>query len=209
MARPPNTDIFQPGEFYHLYNHAVGNENLFRNRDNYLYFLQRFRYYISDVGACFAYCLMPNHFHFLIQIKPSEAIDHFWKLYRPVDMEHPGYHPIVMNQFSRMLNGYTQAYNKMFSRKGALFLDYIKRKQVTEQAYLTNLISYIHYNPVHHGFCLNIADWEFSSYRSLSGPGATTVERKATLALFKDKILFERCHLDNQRHAGILEEFEF
>ena len=52
--------------FYHIYNHAVGKENLFENEQNYLFFLQKFAEYFNPVVETFAYCLMPNHFHFII-----------------------------------------------------------------------------------------------------------------------------------------------
>ena len=56
--------------FYHIYNRANGNEKLFASDDNYIYFLKQYNYYISPIAKTFAYCLMPNHFHFLVQIKP-------------------------------------------------------------------------------------------------------------------------------------------
>jgi len=206
MARPPFTDLFQPGRFYHIYNHAVGMENLFRRRDNYLYFLNRFRNYATDVCHCFAYCLMPNHFHFLIKVRDEAEIERFWAGYKPGQADHPSHHHIVMNSFSRMLNGYTQAYNKMFSRKGALFLDYMRRKQVNNQAYLINLVSYIHYNPVHHGICSDIADWEFSSYRSLLSTSSTHIARDAVLDLIGP---VDRLHKTNRHYASRNTEFEF
>jgi len=48
---------------YHIYNHAVGNENLFRCDENYRYFLKKYAEHISPIADTFAYCLMPNHFH--------------------------------------------------------------------------------------------------------------------------------------------------
>ena len=62
----------QPSTFYHLYNHANGSENLFRNDENYRFFLQKYAKYISTVADTYAYCLMPNHLHFLIKIKSEK-----------------------------------------------------------------------------------------------------------------------------------------
>ncbi|WP_118973563.1 hypothetical protein [Taibaiella koreensis] len=209
MARPPNTDLFLPDQFYHIYNHAVGEDNLFRRRDNYLYFLNRLRYYLLDVCHCFAYYLMPNHFHFLVQVRAGTALEHFRMTYKPDQANVPAHHTIVMNQLSRMLNGYTQAYNKMFDRKGALFLDNTRRKQVTDPAYLVTLVSYIHHNPVRHVFCEDISDWEFSSYQSLCSSAPTQVAREALLALFDRQENFEQAHRNSQVHHGITNEFEF
>lgn len=209
MPRLPNTDPFVPEKYYHIYNHAVGKDNLFSSRGNYLYFLARFKEYISGVCKCLAYCLMPNHFHFLISVRTEKELDAFQMAYKPEKMlACPDYHKIVMNQFSRMLNGYTQAYNKMMERKGALFIDYLKRKEVENDQYLNNLIYYIHHNPVHHLFCKDLSDWEFSSYRSLSSSKPTGIEREEVLSLFgrqKDFLNFHR----QSRDQGIVNEFEF
>ena len=55
--------------YYHIYNHTNGSDNLFLNSENYRYFLQRYATFISPIADTFAYCLMPNHIHFLIRIK--------------------------------------------------------------------------------------------------------------------------------------------
>jgi putative transposase len=88
----------------------------------------------------------------------------------------------------------TQAFNKMFDRKGALFLDYIKRKVVKNEAYFTKLIHYIHYNPVHHGFCKDLNDWVFTSYHSFLDNRVTPLEREYVLKWFGDKEKYTQFH---------------
>jgi predicted helicase len=63
-----------PNNFYHIYNHANGNENLFRSGDNYSFFLKKYAVHISPIADTFAYCLLPNHFHILVQIKDKETL---------------------------------------------------------------------------------------------------------------------------------------
>lgn len=58
-------------KFYHIYNHANGNENLFIEEENYHFFLQQWDKYISPIADTYAYCLIPNHIHFLIRIKTN------------------------------------------------------------------------------------------------------------------------------------------
>ena len=210
MSPLVNTDKFIPEQYYHLYNHAVGSDNLFRNRDNFLYFLTKFKDYITPVCKCYAYCLMPNHFHFLLQIRTFEELDLFQLKRKPdSDIANLDYHKVVMNQLSRMLNGYAQAYNRMFERKGALFLDYTRRKEVLSDKYLNNLIYYIHHNPVHHNICTDIRDWEFSSYHSLCSYKSTVLERASVISGFGLKNDFEDFHIRNQDRTGFLQEFEF
>ena len=59
-------------KIYHIFNHAVGNENLFRKEDNFIYFLKKYHEHISPVADTFAYCLMPNHFHILLRMKNQQ-----------------------------------------------------------------------------------------------------------------------------------------
>ena len=56
------------------------------------------------------------------------------------------YEEFVMQQFSNFFNSYTKSYNKRFNRKGALFIDYLRRTLVFDEEYLRNLVLYIHQN---------------------------------------------------------------
>ena len=67
-------EILEPDHFYHIYNHANGIENLFRTEDNYHYFLKKYHQHISPIAETWAYCLMPNHFHFLVRIKEEKDL---------------------------------------------------------------------------------------------------------------------------------------
>ena len=53
-----------PQYYYHIYNHAVGFDNLFNSDKNYTYFLNKLKQHILPIGELHVYCLMPNHFHF-------------------------------------------------------------------------------------------------------------------------------------------------
>jgi len=52
------------GNYYHIYNHANGDIQLFRNEENYRYFLSRYEKYVHPLVDTLSYCLLPNHFHF-------------------------------------------------------------------------------------------------------------------------------------------------
>ncbi|NOQ25658.1 MAG: hypothetical protein GQ564_09895 [Bacteroidales bacterium] len=51
---------------YHLYNRGNNSQKIFFNRKNYLFFLQKVRKHLFPHCDILAYCLMPNHFHFMI-----------------------------------------------------------------------------------------------------------------------------------------------
>ncbi|RDB06715.1 hypothetical protein DVG78_08250 [Runella aurantiaca] len=82
----------------------------------------------------------------------------------------------------------------MFDRKGALFLDFIKRKQVKNENYFTKLVHYIHYNPVHHGFCKDINNWQYTSFHLILDNRATKLERTYVLKWFDGESEFVKFH---------------
>ena len=58
---------------YHIYNRGVNRENIFIEERNYAYFSSLYIKYIEPVAETFAYCLLRNHFHILVRIKPEQA----------------------------------------------------------------------------------------------------------------------------------------
>jgi putative transposase len=192
---------FEPDKMYHVYNHAIGSECLFRSEENYHYFLKKYAQYIYPVVETFAYCLMPNHFHFLIRIRPAEELLKLAK--NPVGFENlPG---LVSRQFSHFLNAYAKAFNAMYDRKGSLFMGDINRKLVPEESYYTKLIHYIHYNPVHHGFVEQLAVWPHSSFHSLFSIKPTLLQRQVVLDWFGSQdayLVFHQQPPDNSIEAG-------
>lgn len=65
----------QPDTSYHIFNHANGFENVFRKEDNFYFFLEKYRLYISPIAETYAYCLMPNHFHLVVRIRKRVVIE--------------------------------------------------------------------------------------------------------------------------------------
>lgn len=63
-----------PERMYHIWTHANGSEDLFRSEENYQYFLKRYAKYIHPIADTFAYCLMPNHLHFMVRIKKQGVL---------------------------------------------------------------------------------------------------------------------------------------
>ena len=60
--------------YYHIYNRGVNRDNIFIEERNYEYFMQLYAKYIEPVAATYAYCLLKNHFHVLIRVKPEQEI---------------------------------------------------------------------------------------------------------------------------------------
>jgi len=182
---------FEPESFYHLFNHAVGNENLFREEKNYLYFLKKMALYLSPVCHTYAYCLLPNHFHILVKFHNEKTILNFYQQNSKNQID-TDFHTIAMRPFKNLCSTYAQAYNKMYSRKGALFLDYIKRKKVKKDTYFSELVRYIHLNPIRHGFCKNPFEWKYSSIHAFVSSKKTLIQRDEVLEWFGNINEFEK-----------------
>lgn len=63
------------GGYYHIFNRGNNGINLFFENDNYRYFMQLYDRYIFPIADTYAWCLLKNHFHFLIRIKEVDEID--------------------------------------------------------------------------------------------------------------------------------------
>jgi putative transposase len=199
----------EPEQLYHVYNHANGSDNLFAAEKNYRFFLKLYSFYISGITDTFAYCLMPNHFHFVLRIKPEEELKMFYQQSNPASA-YSACRVMRLNslQFSRFLNAYAQAFNKQQQRRGGLFNEPFKRKCITSTEYLLNLILYIHNNPVHHGFVKKMDGWKFSSYHALFSKEKTLLKRTELLELFGGIKECKEFHL-RKIDTGFLQTVEF
>lgn len=138
-----------PGHYYHIYNRGVNRQPIFFAKHNWGFFIQRLRdYFTEETAIIIAYCLMPNHYHLLVQV----LCDDFGLT--------------VMQPFS---TSYTKAINNEQNRVGSLFQGRHKGVHVDNDGYLLHLSRYIHRNPVTAKFVTNPADWHFSSYRDYIG----------------------------------------
>ncbi|MGB0861371.1 MAG: transposase [Saprospiraceae bacterium] len=61
-------------QYYHIYNRGNRNQTIFFQEKNYAYFLKRYGEYMNNYWNTFAYALLPNHFHFFIQIKSGKKL---------------------------------------------------------------------------------------------------------------------------------------
>ena len=183
-------------EYYHLFNRAIGQKKLFLSEDNYVYFLSKMKQHLLPVTDVFAYSLLPNHFHLLVRVKPSEELMMFYeqKKGKPFDEKEKSLPDFVMEQFSNWLNGYTKAFNKMYNRKGGLFIDYLKRTEAKEDVDITSFLFYIHKNAVHHGLTKKIAEWRYDSYNLILSDKPTSLQREAVINWFGSRDGFIEFH---------------
>ncbi len=181
------TLYLESGKFYHIYNQGNAKENLFREPENYRFFLQKFEKYISPVAETMAYCLLPNHFHFLLKIK-DVAIPESKTGTSPSDY--------INQQFSNFFNSYSKAFNKKYDRVGKLFALPFKRILVKNDQYLSSLIVYIHRNPIHHCFTDHFNEWPYSSYHAYISNEASWLNLDYMIYWFGSRDQFVKTHID-------------
>jgi REP element-mobilizing transposase RayT len=130
--------------YYHVYNRGCNRERIFANDGNYLFLLRRVQRFLVDYPlTVIAYCLMPNHYHFLLRPEEDGALSPF---------------------IQRLFNSYTQAFNKQQRRSGTLFQGRAKSVLVDTDEYVLHLCRYIHLNPVRAGLVAHPGEWPYSSY---------------------------------------------
>lgn len=66
-----NKEYLAHGCYYHIFNRGNNGETIFKKPENYAYFLNLWGKYITPIADTFCYCLLPNHFHFLIRFKEN------------------------------------------------------------------------------------------------------------------------------------------
>jgi putative transposase len=206
-----NTSPMQCGSFYHVYNRGINGEDLFKEARNYPYFLKLYAKYISPVAETYAYCLLKNHFHLLIRVRPeAEVIRNttVGRVLNPSDGKNPSdVNKRISNQFAKLFNSYAQSINKAYGRTGGLFEERFRRIGVNDDHYLLQLVYYIHANPQKHGFISNFRDYPHSSYHAHLSKLDTQLQRAELLNWFGDANQFEKFHLPNQILTD-LEKFE-
>src|SRR5512139_3564361 len=105
-------------------------------------------YSLKHGAEIIAFCLMPNHYHFLLRQETGEPLSRFMQI---------------------VFNSYVQALNLQQERTGTLFEGRFKHKRVDQTEYLVVLCRYIHRNPVKAGLVAKPEDWAYSNYREWIG----------------------------------------
>ena len=172
----------EPGQIYHVFNHANGWENLFHESRNYHFFLEKMDRFLSPTIDIYAHCLMPNHFHLAAGIPEMKELIIRDKDFEGLNEEEAGKR--ISKQFSNLFSCYTQSSNILYERRGSLFVPNMKAKEVKDEASLCKVIHYIHSNPVHHGFTKEIQEWPYSSYNSFISNTQKSMEREFILKTF-------------------------
>ncbi len=169
------------GKFYHIYNRGINGDKLFYEDDNYNYFLKLYNTHIDVIADTYGYCLMKNHYHFLIRIKEENEV-----LTSQIKAPH--------QYFSNLFNAYTKAINKKYNRNSSLFQRTFKRKLIDNDSYFKKLVLYINTNPIHHQICKEPQDYIWSSYITHISNIPTNIKRDEVIDWFDNIDNFKSVH---------------
>jgi putative transposase len=161
---------------YHIYNRGNNQQTIFFSDENYFYFLKKCRAYLKPFSAILAWCLMPNHFHFLISLNDESL--------KPV--KSGGIiMPAITNGFRLLQSSYAKGINKQLNRSGNLFQQKTKAKRTNDtKDYSITAFHYIHQNPVTAGLVKKPEEWPYSSFNDYAGlRKGTLCDRQKTYEL--------------------------
>jgi putative transposase len=139
MARPKR--YVAAGAHYHGMARGVDGQRIYRVDDDYERFIRLLLIVERRCGwVTQAFCLMPNHYHLLIETPIPNL---------PAGMQY--------------LNGvYAQGFNRRYGRVGHLFQARYESPVIEDETYLETLIAYVLGNPVAAGLCRRTTDWSWS-----------------------------------------------
>jgi REP element-mobilizing transposase RayT len=146
MARKPRIEY--PGAFFHIIVRGNNRETIFREVGDYSRYIEKLAHFCREGDVrVYAYCLMPNHLHLLVEM---------------------GMIPLSKT-LQRFHISYTAYFNKKYGRVGHIFQGRYKAILCDRNTYLLELVRYIHLNPVRAGLVEQAGDYAWSSHRVYIG----------------------------------------
>ena len=181
--------------YYHIYNRTNNKELLFKDIDDRNFFLKKYSEYLLAYTNTFVYCLLGNHFHFLIKVKAVE-FDNTQTIgvsKTPIVLPNQNTKPAkdktpeIHKAFRNFFMSYAKAINKSYGRTGSLFQQKFERKLIDDENYFTQLVLYIHYNPVKANIASDYKNWKYSSFNAMLSDSPAFIKRKEVLDWFGEK----------------------
>jgi len=165
MARPLRLTF--PGAFYHVLIRGNQRQDIFFDSQDRQEYLERVKRYKDEIEfILYAYVLMVNHVHLLIET-PSISIS---KIMQRINLT------------------YTQYFNKKYGKIGHLFQGRYKAFLCDRDEYLLSLIRYIHLNPVRANLVKEPRDYPWSSHRDYLAGKEDLVDTKRALRFFSERV---------------------
>ncbi len=166
MARKPRIDF--PGALFHVIARGNRRATIFHDADDYTAYLDRLeRYRQRDEVTVHAYVLMTNHVHLLVE---TDA--------------HPLSRTMQALQFT-----YSQYYNRRYDKSGHVFQGRYQAILCDREAYLLELVRYLHLNPARIRTPLSPWTYRWSSHAAYVGRSSPVqVNTAAVLGIFHRQV---------------------
>jgi len=193
-------------EYYHIYNRGSDKRSTYTQPRDYARFQKTFYYYqFSGPKSKFSqstqsslfkplqneklveilcFCLMPNHFHFLVKQLKENGISIF---------------------VSQLSNSYTRYFNVKYNRVGPLFQGAFKSVRIETEEQLIHVSRYIHLNPVVSGIAKRPEDYRWSSYAEYITQAPFFCSIEEVISLFKISQKYKKFVEDQIDYARTLE----
>lgn len=137
-----------PNTIYHIFSRGNNKAIIFADDQDYNVFLKHLKETKEEYDFLFySYCLMPNHFHILIET-----------------LEAP-----ISKIMQKLLTCYAIYFNSKYERTGHVFQDRYKAAVCDKEEYLFKLVQYIHLNPVRAKLVADLDRYKWSSHSALTG----------------------------------------
>lgn len=214
---PARTIPLVSGEYYHIFNRGINKQQVFLDARDYKRAVEAMRFYIANqpvklsrffslsnlerqkllekiekednsLVKLICFCLMPNHFHFLLRQTKNFGISKF---------------------MSNFQNSYTRYFNTRYEKIGPIFQGQFKAVRVEDDKQLIHLSRYIHLNPYSSFIVKNLnklVDYPWSSFPEyLSDVNNEICDKEVILSSFQDKNKYKMFVFDNADYQRTLE----
>lgn len=156
---PRQSRIEITGCIYHIITRGINRGYIFKDGDDRRSFLKRLEIILANSGGgvCYGWSLMPNHFHLIVRM---------------------GKRPISW-MMRKLLTGYALSYNRRHRRCGYLFQNRYKSILCQDDVYLTELVRYVHLNPLRAKIVeglKGLESYEWTGYKTLMGNAAESFQ---------------------------------
>lgn len=193
---------FESGHYYHIYNRGINSQEIFFTDKDFDHFLDKYNYYLGLSLKTLAYCLMSNHFHFLVKVlsvnEQLSAISNHEKF-----ESNRGYYILpnpedrlfkIENLLSHLFNSHTKYINSKYNRTGTLWDGNFKIRMIDTDEYLQQCLCYIHRNPIHHGLTNSYQAYPYSSFNEVLNNQSNIINPSAALDIFGSRDNYLAAH---------------
>jgi len=189
-------EVLEEGKTYHIFNRSNAKVNVFNETVDFEYFIQLLERYILPVANIYAWAILNNHYHLVLELKSDMVYrwtkknlpkgENIWETEPINEFNRKNKKPVIASHMGHMINSYARYFNTKFNRTGGLFERPYKRIVINDEYHLKNEIIYVSTNAVKHGIVSSIYDWKWSSIEELLLGDNNFCDREYVVYLFSD-----------------------